>query len=412
MTDELHWGGINGKSLLKAVVSDIWMVLAVMIITYIGLGAAVSLRSTPAYTSNAVVAVYPFNRMYTLETSSEALGTVGAVNEVLNSEMFRAGLEDRLTEPANFSFYSKQIDGTYMLMLSASGPSPDNAYKTLRTALDYYGEISSHLVGDSHLEILTEPNFPGKPYNDSRMLKYRNLLTLFMGFAMAAFLVLIYVMRKTYKTPVAIRRYYKNVRFFRIADSVPGKRSRKEKKNSRSVPDQEAVRKTALELQQMLRAKNADTVFVTSAGPDEGKTDITVSLARELARSGKAVVILETDPEKTDLQERINSESAADSQDQIINVVYANKHTAQDDFSDKEKDFEIVLKMTKTLADIVFVEGCTWTGSRDELSWIEATDTSLAVCRQDKADFYAIDRMMTDLQENDPGFLGCVLYGF
>ena len=120
MTDELHWGGINGKSLLKAVVSDIWMVLAVMIITYIGLGAAVSLRSTPAYTSSAVVAVYPFNKMYTVETSSEALGTVGAVNEVLNSEMFRTGLEEHLTEPADFSFSSEQIDRTYILILTNS----------------------------------------------------------------------------------------------------------------------------------------------------------------------------------------------------------------------------------------------------------------------------------------------------
>ena len=58
------------------------------------------------------------------------------------------------------------------------------------------------------------------------------------------------------------------------------------------------------------------------------------------------------------------------------------------------------------------MEGCAWAGSRDELIWKEATDTSLAVCRQDKAGFKAIDRMMTDLQDNNSDFLGCVLYGF
>ena len=201
------------------------------------------------------------------------------------------------------------------------------------------------------------------------------------------------------------------MRFFRISDYVPEKGSRKEKKNSDNVPDQETVRKTALELRQMLRAKSANSIFVTSAAPDEGKTDITVSLARELARSGKSVIILETDPEKTDLQEKINLE-VVDIPDKSINVVFADKDTAQDDFSENKQKVELIKKMTENFADIVLVDGCIWNGGREELSWIDATEATLAVCRQDKANFYAIDRMMTDLQENDPGFLGCVLYGF
>ena len=94
MSKEMHWGGINGKSLCKAIFADIWMVFAVMVIIYLGLGIAGNLRNTPSYTSSAVVAVYPFNQMYTLENSSSALETVGAVNEVLNSEMFRTGLNN------------------------------------------------------------------------------------------------------------------------------------------------------------------------------------------------------------------------------------------------------------------------------------------------------------------------------
>ena len=124
------------------------------------------------------------------------------------------------------------------------------------------------------------------------------------------------------------------------------------------------------------------------------------------------MIILETDPEKTDLQERVNALNVAAISDKSINVVYADKHTTQDDFSNKKQDFKIIKKMTEKYADLVLVDGCIWNGGREELSWIDATEASLAVCRQDKADFYAVDRMMTDLQENDPGFLGCVLYGF
>ncbi len=412
MINDLHWGGINGKSLFKTLIRDIWTVFAVMIISYFGLGIAGSMSYTPSYTSNADIAVYPFNRMYTLETSSNALGTVSAVNEVFNSEMFRTGLRERLGAPADFSLYSRQIDGTCILMLSVSSSSPENAYQILRTSLDYYGEISSHLVGDSQLEILSEPEFPSSASNYSKILKRRSLLTVFMGIAMTGFLVLMYAMRKTFKTSSAIQRYYRNVRFYKVKASID-KHRRRNKSKSGIVPNPEAVKKTALELWQMLRTKNANTIFVTSAVPGEGEMDITVSLARELAAFGKSVVILETDSENTEIQERVDIEStSAEIPEQSIKVLYADKNNTLDVFFDMEKEVEKILEQAKKNADVIFIDGGVWTRSKDEQNWKEAADTSLAVCRQDKADFYAIDQMMTDLQENDPDLLGCVLYGF
>ena len=400
MSNELRWGGINGKSLCKAVLSDLWMVFAVMVITYLGLGLAGSLKDKPLYTSSTVVAVYPFNQMYTPENSSSALETVGAVNEVFNSEMFRMGLEERLAESEDYSLHSRQISRTFILMLSVSSTSPEKAYQILRTALDYFGEISSHLAGESQLEILTEPDFPTSPSNDSKIKKYQTLLTLFMGFAMMGFLVLIYAVRKTYKSVSAIRHYYQNVRFFRIPAS---ENSRRNKKKSSS----EAMRKTALELLQMLRSKHSNSIFVTSAAPDEGKTEVIASLAREMAGFDKFVVILETESGNSAI-----SEYLADVPDQYVRVIPADGIIDQDYDRHIVDKVESILKKTEKIADVVFIEGCIWTGSRDELSWKNAAETSLAVCRQDKADFYAIDRMMTDLQENNPGFLGCVLNGF
>lgn len=413
MFNELHWGGINGKGLCKAVISDIWMVFAVMVITYLGLGIMESMRYTPSYTSSMAVAVYPFNKMSTLESSSDALGTVGAANEVFNSEMFRTGLKDRMTESADFSLYSYQIDRTHILMLSASSSSPETAYQTLLTAVDYYGEISSGLVGESQLEIVTKPDFPVPASNDSKLQKYRPLLGLFMGFAMGCFLVLMYVIRKTYKSPSAIRRYYKNVRFFKVKASASRKRSRRNKVTSRRVPNRETMKRTALELMQMLRAKNGRSILVTSAAFGEGKTEITVCLARELACSGKSVVILETDLENKEIQERVDFESSTASfPDGSIKVVLANGINAQNDFHDTAKDVENILEQTEKLADVVLVDGGVWNGSRDAWIWKEAADASLAICRQDVADFYAIDQMMTELQENRSDFLGCILYGF
>ena len=263
MLNELHWGGINVKSLCKAVLADIWMVFAVVVIAYLGLGIFENMRYSPSYTSNTVVAVYPLNKMYTLEDSAGALETVSSVNELFNSDMFRTGLKERLTESVDFSLTSWQISGTYVLMLSATSSSPENAYVTLRTALDYYKEISSHLVGDNHLEILAEPDFPKIVSNESKILKHRPFLALLLGFAMACFLVLMYVMRKTYKTASAIGNSYKNIRFFWVKASRSGKNSYRNKRKSSSVPNQESMRKTAIELLQMLRAKKGSSLKPT-----------------------------------------------------------------------------------------------------------------------------------------------------
>lgn len=432
MSSDFRWGGINGKGLCKAIAADLWMVFAVMVIAYLGLGIAGRMKYTPSYTSGSAIAVYPFNRMDTLDAAAGALETVGAVNEVFNSEMFRMGLRDRLEGADDFSLSSRQIDGTYILMLSASASSPDGAYRTLRAALDYYGEISSHLAGDSHLEILSAPDFPLSASNESSILRRRPLLTLFAGFAMGCFLVLMYAVRKTYKTAGAVRRCYKEVRFFRVAASASMWHGLKSKQKTGGLPNPEAVRKTALELLQVLRAKEGSSVFVTSAASGEGKTELTASLAGEMAKAGKSVLIVETEPENKEITERLGMSemptvytlsellqegvglgtAAADIPDQNIKVVFANKSEARDDFSDMAKDVETLLEQAEKIADVILIDGCLWSGSREERTWQAAADSSLAVCRQDKADFFAIDRMMTDLRENNPDYLGCILYGF
>ena len=413
-------------------ISNVWMVFAVMIIAYIGLGIAGRVVYTPSYTSSTIVAVYPFNKMYTLEASSYALETVSAANEVFNSEMFSAGLEERLKEPADFSLHSQHIDRTYILMLSVYSPSPEDAYHILQAALDYYGEISSHLVGDNHLEILYEPDFPIEASNESRILKYRPLLTLFLGFAMGCFLILMYAMRKTYKTASAVRRNYNDVRFFTVRTSASAKRNHKNKRKSSRVPNKEAMRKTALELLQTIRAKNDRSILVTSAAQNEGKTRIAFSLAREMSNLGKSVIVVETDPgtgktsERTDIsddrpdytlssvfQDGVDLESiAVDGPGKKVKVIFANSISAQEEFHYTVQDVENLIARAEKLADVILVDGRIWNGSRDELIWRKAADATLAVCGQDKADFYAIDHMMTDLREDDPEFLGCVLYGF
>ena len=140
-------------------------------------------------------------------------------------------------------------------------------------------------MGDSHLEILTGPDFPLSVSNTSRILKNRPLLTLFMGFAAGCFLILMYVQRKTYKSASAVQRRYKNMRFFRVAASASDKRSRRKGGRPWSAPKQEDIRKTALQVLQMLRQEpktaHIPVMFLTGLGTREA-----VSRVMELKPEG------------------------------------------------------------------------------------------------------------------------------
>ena len=44
--------------------------------------------------------------------------------------------------------------------------------------------------------------------------------------------------------------------------------------------------------------------------------------------------------------------------------------------------------------------------------WKEAASASIVLCKQEDAEFFKVDEMLSDLQKGDTYFAGCVLFGF
>lgn len=433
MLSDFRWGSFSIKKLCIEVLKNFWMIIAVMIITFLGTDLLDRAVYTPMYTSESIVAVYPFNTLYSLDSSTDTWDAVVSVTSVFNSDMFRVGLEDQTGQLGGRSFSAEQITNTNMLKLRAESPDPADAFKTIRAAINYYEEFSSSLPEQSTLEILLQPEISFKVSDKSPLHKYKVLLTLFMGFAVGALLVLLYVARPTYKTVGAFKRTYKDVRCFVLSPMTKEHKRTVQKDRSRKKKSREQdIRTTVVELRQLLRHYGKKSILLTSSDPEDGKAELAVSLAKEFADQGYKVVLIDADFRPLSLEsffrnienstgsslldilkEKCTAEEAGVSfSEERIQVISAGDESTEDDFSFTAEDVIFVLNALTSLYDVILVNGKIWNSATDVCVWSESVGATLVVCGQDKADFRTIDVMIEEIGNGNSVFAGCVLNGF
>ena len=384
MTEDFIWGGINIRKFCRFFIRNIWMIIAVMIITYLGLSLVDQHTYTPRYASAAVAAVYPSSsdyRYHTIETISNLSSKTEDMNSVFNSDLFRSGLHNYDPSLQDCMIKSSHVAYTDLLVLRAISGSRENALKGIQAALDFYSRFSGDITGASEIKVVFGPKAPYQESGGSKIQKYRAGLCLFSGLVMAGILLFIYFVRKTYKTERCIRRCYKDIRFFSLPFTKSGSEHKKgirSKNNSR-----EPVQKLALQIKQVLHKCNKKTLLVTSFADKEGGTAIISELARALAEQELKVHCMQCRPDDID-----------------EDIPYSIDDVKRELFNCQE------------YADVVLVNGAACYPSCDVQIWHEAVDASIALCRQDDADFFKVDKMLSDLQKGNTYFAGCVLYGF
>lgn len=432
MTEDFLWGGFNIRKFCRILIRNIWMVIAVMIITYLGLGILDKLIYTPRYTSAAVAAVYPMSssyRYHTIETVSDLSSKADYVSSVLNSDMFQSGLHNQDLSLQDCTIDSLHIEYTDLLVLHATSSNPECAFRGMVAAFDYYSQFSGSMTGAPELKIIFGVKEPHLVDGDSKIHRHRPLLSLLSGLMMVGLLFFIYAARKTYKTEHRIRKRYKNVRFY----SLPFIRFKSEKKGIFTKKNsQEPIKKLALEIKQVLHKCNKKTLLVTSFSDKEGGTALLSELARELAEQDENVILIDTEsqqngdasvldahnvPEKNTLLSVLLKKCTVKDalfykEDLKVKCIQSGLDSFDNEVSYSISDIKRTLSDCLEHGDIVLINGITWYPSHYAQIWHEAVDASIALCRQEDADFFKVDRMLSDLQKGDTYFAGCVLVGF
>ena len=433
MTDGFLWGGINIRKLCRMFIWNIWMIIAIMIITYLGLGLVDHYTYTPSYTSAAVAAVYPTSssyRYHSIETISNLSSKTEDISSVFNSDLFQSGFHNHYPSLQDCTIESAHVAYTDLLILHATSVSQENALKGIQAALDFYSQFSGDMTGAPEIKVVLGPKEPYRASSSSTIQNYRLRLCLLSGLMMAALMLFVYLVKKTYKTERRIRRRYKDVRFFSLPFIQSESKSPKRiLSNKRS---QEPIKKLALEIKQMLHKCNKQSLLVTSFADKEGGTAIISELARELAEHDETVILIGmesqqyvgtpgldlSDEEETYtlldvLQQKCTVKDVMFYRDELkVHCIQSWQDGIDDNISYSIDDAMRVLSNCQELADVVLVNGAAWYPSRDATIWHEAVDASIALCRQDDADFFKVDEMLSDLQKGSTYFAGCILFGF
>ena len=432
MTDDFIWGGFNLRKFCKLFFRNLWTIIAVMIITYLGLTLVDKQTDAPSYTSTAVAAVYPVTshyRYHTIETISDLSSKTGVIASVINSDMFRSEFHNQYPDLEDFTFDCIQVPNTDLLIIRGTCSNPKNAFEGIRTALESYSRISGGMTGNPEITIVLGPKEP-RLAGRSKIRSNRARLCVLSGLMMAGLLLFMYVAKRTYKTESSIRKHYKNVRFF----SLPfiNTKLENEKRIRSSKYSQEPIKKLAIEIKQVLHKCNKKTLLASSyAGNKEG-TAVLSELARELAEQNEKVILIGTgaglhegapgfvlsdDMKEYTLQDVLQQKCTIKdvmsySEELKGYCIHCNLDSTDENDLYSSDDFRNLLCNCLKYADIVLIDGVTCYPSHYAQIWLNAADASLALLRQDDAGFFKVDKILSDLQKRDAYFAGCVLLGF
>ena len=95
-----------------------------------------------------------------------------------------------------------------------------------------------------------------------------------------------------------------------------------------------------------------------------------------------------------------------------VHCIQFGQDNTDADPSYSSDDMRRVLSDCLEYADIILINGTAWNLPQYAQIWNEAVDASIALCRQDDADYFKVDQMLNDLQNSDTYFAGCILFGF
>lgn len=212
---------------------------------------------------------------------------------------------------------SSSVSGTNMFTITATGWEPQITYDVLQSVIRNYPAVSQYVLGNTKLDILTEPVVPTTPSNQ---FAYRSQTAkgAVLGFALGLVWVILYaMMRQTIRNREDIRTLL-NQNCIGVLPEVFFKKYNKEIDRSITLTNPK-IGEGYLEAFRALRNSILDTdskhqiIMVTSVAAGEGKTSVAANLALSLAMMNKKVIIVDADVRNPNVSERLGLKNEVNS---------------------------------------------------------------------------------------------------
>lgn len=231
---------------------------------------------------------------------------------ILETDMMRDLIRQCIgKEYINGTITASSVADTNMFILTVRSTVPQDAYDILKAVMESWPKVAVYMTENARLVIREAPAVPDAPYN-SVGWKGAAAKGAVIGVVLAlAVILLIAIMRKTVNSTEDMKKEI-NLPVLATFPQLSNKKRRSGKLHdiSRENGFEEGMRGLRVKLLKSLEA-GKKVIMVTGTIAGEGKTTISVGLARSLAADGKRVVLVDADLRKQGTRELLKKQNNA-----------------------------------------------------------------------------------------------------
>ena len=430
---------IDIYSILRALVKDWWMIITAgligAMIAYIMVGNAY----TPSYTSSMTFIVSSKGATNALSDLNAANEMTETFSEVLNSRLLKKKVQEELNLsylPGNIS--TTVVEETNLMSLKVSAPTPEHAFRIMKSVLNNYSEITNYVLSSVVLDVLEPPQVPTRPSNP---ISARDMMEKYaivgMGL-MALLLALIDYLKDDIKNVKEVETKLDTKMFGAIYHERKSKslKSRLKRKNKKGllITDPtcsfmfvETYKKLRTKLMYKMKSKKGKTILVTSVMENEGKSTVAVNIALALAQKSSKVVLIDGDMRRPAIYKILENKlekgqelgeflSGNISAEEILHydektglhLLIGSKHYSQSTEMISGDTMQNLVRSIQKLADYVVIDSPPTSLMADAEILAEYADVSLLVVRQGMASARYINDTIDMLESGSSELLGCI----
>ena len=391
-----------------------WLVIGLAVV----FGAASYLKVTttysPSYVASATLAV----NFAGSSSSYVNMESAQQMAEVFPYILTSGVLSDVIAEDLGMDYVPGSIsataeEGINLFTLSVTASDPQLAYDILQSVIENYPEVARFVLGETSFTIMDETGVPedtGKTYVLRGSLKSGMM----KGASIGLLIMAVYVLtRRTVKSRKELKKKvnledYGSIPYIREKKRRKGKSAAEVNLISKNVPQiyLEAVRKLRIKVVKEMEQKHYKTLMITSSVPGEGKTTVAANLAIAIAKQGKRVILVDTDPRNPSiaaclnvtqqvnlsfsdvLRKRVSVEDAlttVDVENGSLKVLFGEEPHPQDAKLLGRKAMQTMLDTLSQKADIVILDTAPSELLADAPALAKYVDAALYVVKYDHA---------------------------
>ncbi len=435
-------GSLHPVLLLREVGRKIWaVILAAVIFACCGY-VIKDATFQPIYSTSTTLVVMQSGSTSVYGNRSAANTLAGNLSKLLNGEMLRRTIaQDLGVKRVNGTITATAIGETNLVEVKAESPSPEMAFRVLKSALNHYNDLGSRSLGKISVSVLYPAVAPTRPINSPGSMRMAKMAALAGALATAAVIMVLAYLRDTVKSEKEVEekldtRLLTVVHHERKAKTLRERFSKEKKSLLITSPTTgflyvETIKKLRARVEYQMKRSGAKVIMVTSVQENEGKSTVAANLALAMSRKYDKVLLVDGDLKKPAMHKILGyQQEEFGTLPQLLRgevklsdclLVDTKRHlnvllcrTGTEDSSEllKSERMAQMIQAAREQMDVVIIDTPPMAVSPDAECIADVADASILVVRQDQVQVRVINDSIDILNTSRAELLGCVLNNF